>query len=248
MHKSILFLLSSLVMLLPFGTNMSNSNVMAIPENEDYTDQYMRYTMDIVNDYEDGSSYSNDGGYDSEDQSYVNEHKYKSKDRDSSSISINKLNCNNNNVNINGNNTGDINVGNSGRSTGASPGTDEGYIGVGSLGGNYGEGYNKQKDQGFECIINNNNTNTNVVTGGDGNVTDGNVIEPQTCEECFRAFLTEDQIDVLIGSATLEGYCDAIESGNLDENDIRADLTGDASMADIDAIIECLQNLEILPL
>jgi len=54
-------------MLLPFGTNMSNSNVMAIPENEDYTDQYMRYTMDIVNDYEDGSSYSNDGGYDSED-------------------------------------------------------------------------------------------------------------------------------------------------------------------------------------
>ena len=82
----------------------------------------------------------------------------------SSSISINKLNCITNNVNINGNNTGDINIGNSGRST-TSPGTDEGYVGVGSLGGNYGEGYNKQKDQGFDCIINNNNTNTNIVLG-----------------------------------------------------------------------------------
>jgi hypothetical protein len=236
-------------MLLPFGTSMNNSNVMAIPEDEYYTDQYINYAMDMVNDYEDGSSYSNYGGYDSEDKSYVNDHKHKSKDKDSSSsISLNKLNCINNNVNINGNNTGDINVGNSGRSASTSPGTDEGYLGVGSLGGNYGEGYNKQKDQGFNCIINNNNTNTNIVLGGGGNVTDGNgnVPEPQTCEECFRAFLTEEEIDAFLGSETLEGYCDAVESGNINEAQIMVDLAGDASMDDINAIIECLENLGIL--
>ncbi len=42
---------------------------------------------------------------------YEKDDSYKSKD---SSVILNKLNCINNNVNINGNNTGDINVGNSG--------------------------------------------------------------------------------------------------------------------------------------
>jgi hypothetical protein len=93
---------------------------------------------------------------------------YKSKD----SVSINKLKCINNNVNINGNNTGDINVGNSGKSATGSGTDDEGYLGVGSFDGNgeegYDNGYNKQKDQGFTCIINNNNNNTNI---GGGNQT-----------------------------------------------------------------------------
>ena len=205
-------------------------------------------------------SYGNDYGYESQYQpsykpdyksqypSYVKDNRDKS-NKDSKSVDINKLNCINTNININGNNTGDINVGNKG--------ADKGYLGAYSSSdgsgygyeGYYNDGYNNNKqDKGFDCIINNNNNNTNVVAGG-GNITDGggNITEPQTCEECFRAFLTEDQIDIFLGSATLEMYCDAIESGNLDENEVRADLAGDASMADINAIIECLKNLGILP-
>jgi hypothetical protein len=107
---------------------------------------------------------------------YPSDNSYKSKKDSSNSVSLNKLKCINNNVNINGNNTGNINVGNSGRAA-TGPGTDEGYLGVGSSGGNYGEGYDngykKQKDQGFTCIINNNNNNTNIVAGG------GNITEPE---------------------------------------------------------------------
>jgi hypothetical protein len=220
------------------------------------------YYYEEMNDYERPSYYKNDNyeprEYQSDNKqqyaSYGKDNSYKSKKHsgDSISLNINKLKCINNNVNINGNNNGSINVGNSGSSATGS-GNDQGYLGVGSYGDNYGEGYNngynKQKDQGFTCIINNNNTNTNIVLGGGGNVTDGNgnVPEPETCEECFRAFLTEEQIDFFLGSSTLEDYCDAVESGNLDETEVRADLAGDASMADINAIIECLKNLGILP-
>jgi len=105
---------------------------------------------------------------------------YKSKKDISNSVSLNKLNCINNNVNINGINTGDINVGASGILA-SSPGTDEGYLGVGSSDGNsegYDNGYNEQKGESFNCIINNNNINNNLA----GNATDGNVIEPFTCE------------------------------------------------------------------
>ncbi len=88
---------------------------------------------------------------------------YKSKD---SNTNINKLKCVNTNLNINGNNTGDINIGNKDR---------QGDLGVySSNGGGYGggEGYDNNPDKGFECIINNNNTNTNIVAGGAGNVTE----------------------------------------------------------------------------
>jgi len=131
--------------------------------------------------------------------SYEKDNNYKSKDSSSSSVSLNKLNCINNNVNINGNNNGTINVGNSGKSATGS-GTDEGYLGVGSLGGNgeegYDNGYNKQKDAGFTCIINNNNNNTNIIAGG--NQTEPEP-EPTPCENCFSSlspteineFLTE---------------------------------------------------------
>ena len=141
---------------------------------------------------------------------------YKSKKDSSNSVSLNKLKCINNNVNINGNNTGDINVGNSGKS-GASPGTyDEGYLGVGSSGGNYGEegydnGYKKQKDAGFTCIINNNNNNTNI--GGGGNQTNPpgptpttttlNVIKRVTCEEENGGGLAPS-IHILNGVSTCE--------------------------------------------
>jgi hypothetical protein len=139
-----------------------------------------------TNSYETTTSYGNDNNYqktygkdDSYDKPQYSSYKpdYKPQypsygkdksNKDSSSVSINKLNCINNNVNINGNNTGDINIGNKGSS-----GTGEGYLGVGSYGD---EGYGKQ-DKGSDCIINNNNTNINIVAGGGGNVTDGNVTE-----------------------------------------------------------------------
>ena len=94
----------------------------------------------------------------------------KSKKDDSKSVDINKIKCINTNLNINGNNTGNVNVGNKGQISAA----EEGYLGANSYGSEgYYDGYNNNQGKGFDCIINNNNTNTNVVTGG-GNVTDGN--------------------------------------------------------------------------
>ncbi len=61
-----------------------------------------------------------------------------------------------------------------------------------------------------------------------------------------ETFLTEAQITLLLGSATLEGYCDAVESGNLDEAEVRLDLAAaNVSMANSVALIECLKNLGI---
>jgi len=143
-----------------------------------------------------------------EPREYTSDNNYKSKKDSSNSVSINKLKCINNNVNINGNNTGDINVGNSGRSA-SSPGTDdEGYLGVGSSGGgNYGEGYDngykKQKDQGFTCIINNNNNNTNIVAGG------GNITEPEPT--ATLAVTKTTRCDPDDSDAALEA-CGAIEN------------------------------------
>jgi hypothetical protein len=174
---------------------------------------------------------------------------YKSKkDTSSNSVSINKLNCINNNVNINGNNTGDINVGNSGKSA-TGPGTDEGYLGVGSSGG-YGEGYDnsydKQKDKGFNCIINNNNINNNF---GPGNATDGNQTEPRTCEECFRQFLSGTEIAgfLLIFEsglfATLDQVCLNLDLGLISEEEVISALEqvlGTGKDDIINNLIECL--------
>jgi hypothetical protein len=187
------------------------------------------------------SSYKTD--YQPKYQTYgVKDNSYKPQ-KDSSSkkiVSINKLNCINNNVNINGNNTGDINVGNSGSS-----GTSEGYLGVGSFGGNgedgYDNGYNKQKDKSFSCIINNNNINNNFRAGN------GNVIEPLTCEECFERFLTPTELtaldELLIG--TLETYCNLIGAGNVEEDDLRFTIEivigqGQEEEDRINNIVECL--------
>ena len=129
----------------------------------------------------DRKSYGNDNGYKSQYQpfykpnykpqypSYGKDDIDKSKD---SKVNINKIKCINTNLNINGNNTGDISIGNKG--------TDKGYLGAYSSGGN---GYDNKKDKGFDdCIINNNNNNTNIILLGDGNITDsgGNVTESIT--------------------------------------------------------------------
>jgi hypothetical protein len=51
---------------------MNISNAMAITEAEYYTDQYMGYANDMVNEYEDEPSYANNDGYKPDRSSYVN--------------------------------------------------------------------------------------------------------------------------------------------------------------------------------
>jgi hypothetical protein len=143
-------------------------------EYNSYKPSYEKNIYDTAPSYGNGnyqpreySSYQQD--YKQEYQSYEKDNNYKSKKDDSSkSVSISKINCINNNVNINGNNVGDINIGSKGVTAAA-----EGYLGAYSSGnGYYGKGYNggddNKKDKGIDCIINNNNTNTNI---GDGNQT-----------------------------------------------------------------------------
>jgi hypothetical protein len=192
--------------------------------------------------------------------SYGNEDKYKSKDRDRSGNSVSLTNCINNNVNINGNNPGDINVGNSGRS---SLGPENGYLEVGSYGGNYGEGYDNvhKKDQGITCIINNNNLA--------GTATDRNVIEPLTCEECFAEALEAAGIDIadfnfLIAQAapvlnnlpvtSINDICEVLDDATTPVNSdaveqiigIGIEESTPDRAATIQAILDCLERLGLI--
>lgn len=247
MHKSILYLLGLLVMLLPFGTSsMSNSNAMAIGEEYD-SDYYQRYAMDMLNDYEDLSSYANED-YDSEYPSYKSDYneEYKSygnndyKSKDSNSISISKIKCENVNNNFNNVVIGNLSIGNSGKGGSASDDRSNGVLSANAYSGNNGERYNNgyQKDKDVTCIINNNNT---IITEGGGNVT-----EPLTCEECFIEFLSETQIIGQIGTTSLEEYCNSIEGLGVSEAEFRNDLAFiGVSPANINALIECLINAGI---
>ncbi len=282
MHKSIIYLLGLLVILMPIGTSM---NAMAITENEYYTDKYMGYANDMVNHYEDESSYANDG-YESDRSSYGNDNydpeyprykpdykqhsnsyeyddKYKSKDI----VSISKINCINNNVNINGNNTGDINVGNSGRGVSADDGTNGGVLAgneFGNDGERYSDGYNK-KDNGIVCEIDNSNNNTIITTGG--NATDGDVPEPITCELCFTLNANELEIERIeeilfevteeseeFGTlTTIEQLCQALRNAmplTPEQNEVIVNLlreiTGDLLVQNSDAILECLDELGLI--
>jgi hypothetical protein len=201
----------------------------------------------------DRKSYGNDYGHESQYQqpSYKPDYKpqyssYDGKDnkrdksqKDSKSVSINKFNCINTNININGNNTGDINVGNKGAAA------EEGYLGGGYSSADGSGGYdgnaagyydnkydNNKQGKGFDCIINNNNTNTNIVTGGAGNVTDGNVTET-TCEECFAQVLNATELarlQVALGNGinvTITVGTPQIEINSLGELcDVLENLTG----------------------
>jgi hypothetical protein len=165
------------------------------------------------------------------------------------SVIIEKIKCINININFLGN-TGDINLGNTGEVTPTSVAAKEeadltAYSSADGYGNEryYDDRYNNKKDIGFVCVINNNNNNTNVVSGGDS--------ATLTCEECFRAFLTETQISAFLplgGSTTLEGFCNSVESGgfSIDESVFRSNLaTVGVSTGNIDALIACLKNLGI---
>ena len=169
--------------------------------------------------------------------------------KDSKNVSINKLKCINTNININGENTGDINVGNKG----------QGYLGTYSSDGSgygneryYDYGYNKdKKDNGFDCIINNNNTNINLVGGG-------NQTEQLTCEECFTENLSAEQLNNLTIALSvtrlgnLEGLCEQLSNTTL-TNPVKllglSALFANAGITDVDAILrvlECLEELRLI--
>ena len=229
------------------------------PEPREYSPQdtekkYNSYEPTYEIDSYEKPSYRNDYYEQPEYTSYKPDYKpsygtdnnsYKSK-KDSSTVNINKLNCINNNVNINGNNTGDINVGNSGSSAATNSVNGEGYLDIGSLGGN-GEKYNGyKKSESFNCIINNNNINNNF---GTGNATDGNQTEPLTCEECFRQFLNGTEISgfLLIIErglfATLDQVCLNLDVGSISEEEVVSALEqvlGTGEEDRINTLIECL--------
>ena len=186
------------------------------------------------------------------------------------SVSIEKIKCNNININFIGNNTGDIILDNNNRviPTATTAGT-EGDLSASSFGGGYGDetnygyiqGYGNNPDIGFECIINNNNTNTNF---GDGNKT-----EPQpTCETCFsilsdadrRGFLDifDQTLETILGMEieinTIEDLCEFLETSTaISPQDKGALLftslnSESVPVGDITTIINCLEGLGIIEL
>lgn len=194
----------------------------------------------IINVQAQPSYYYDDGMHD-------NNNYYKSKDSNSKNISLNKLNCINTNININGNNSGNVGIGNKGAT--------EEYLGVYSSGNEgYYDGHSK-KDKGFDCTINNNNTNTNVASGA------GN--ETNACEECFEENLNSTQIATLqtaleegilaliegdlIEVNSLEEYCNLLEEAELAPGDLVVSLEFlviDAGLApDLETFEEIVQDL-----
>src|ERR687898_3138624 len=77
-------------------------------------------------------------------------------------------------------------------------------------------------------------------------------ISPTTCEECFEQILTHAQISAYLttvsASATLEQFCENLESGpfDLSEAGFRTALASvNVELADINALIACLENVGI---
>jgi hypothetical protein len=77
-------------------------------------------------------------------------------------------------------------------------------------------------------------------------------LSPTTCEECFEQILTPAQISAYLTtvgpSATLEQFCEDLESGifGLSEGGFRSALESvDVEIADIDALIACLESVGI---
>ncbi|HJU59365.1 MAG TPA: hypothetical protein VJ583_06425 [Nitrososphaeraceae archaeon] len=92
--------------------------------------------------------YNDDGMHD-------NNNYYKSEKDNSKSVNINKIKCINSNLNINGINSGDVNIGNKGQV----------YLGADSYTGYYeGHGNNNKQGKNCDCVINNNNTNSDIVS------------------------------------------------------------------------------------
>ncbi len=184
-------------------------------------------------------------------------------------VSIEKIKCNNININFIGNNTGNINLGNNSRVIPTTAAGAEGDLSPSSFGGsgyddetNYGynERYDNNPDIGFECIINNNNTNTNF--GGDRNET-----EPQpTCETCFSILSDADRegfldifdqtLETILGMEieinTIEDLCEFLETSTAMSLQDKAALLFTSLKSeivpagDIITILNCLEGLGII--
>ncbi len=134
--------------------------------------------------------------YEVKELSYVNDDNNSYKSKDSSSVFVKKVKCNNINVNLNGldvdiglpNGNGPLN----GPLAEAQAVNDEGQESnsFGSDLSNSGDGQSDSNTNYRVVCINNNN---NIIVEEEEEP-----LEPQTCEECFTTFLTEEQIERFI--------------------------------------------------
>lgn len=231
----------------------------------DYRDDKKKYDSYGASDYGmDNDRKSYDNSYKSQYQSYKPDYKpVKDDKRDKSKdskVDINKLKCINTNLNINGENAGNVSIGNKGAAAdggyvGGGYSSVDGSEGYGSGDGYYNDGYNKnKKDNGFDCIINNNNTNINTV--GSGNQT-----EPLTCEECFTENLSPGQLNNLTSVLSssdlrdLEGLCEALSNSTLTNQQkifllsaifISAGITIETDVDVVLRVLACLDELGLI--
>jgi hypothetical protein len=74
--------------------------------------------------------------------------------------------------------------------------------------------------------------------------------EPQTCEECFRAFLSQDEIDAalpIFGGSSVENLCNLFMGGIVQEQTFRNILQqAGVSAEDVDSLIDCLERIGLI--
>jgi hypothetical protein len=153
---------------------------------------------------------------------------YYEMDKDRKQVSVSSLKCNNINVNVNGLSL-DVFPPFLGGDSGLAAEAAEGNTDPSSIAGN---GDSSQiNDFRFICINNNNNT---VIEEE----------EPETCEECFKKFLTPEQFDEAFEE--IIAFCqDADEGAIFNETLFRlglAELGVDDIGGLVDRLIECLED------
>ena len=231
---------------------LSNSSFMVGAQAQQFNgmdQRYNNYEQDYGKDNQ-YNSYEPEYGMDSYDkQSYGKDSNSYDKSKDSNSVTVKKIKCNNINVNLNGFSGNEIGTaptsGLDALATEAQA-ADEGEVGASTLGNGGGSDGGRpsgsDSDSRFVCINNNDNN-----VGGETPVTPEPPVDP--CEDCFREFVTEQQISTYLfvaGTETLEEACDNLESP-ISEGLFRSQLA-DAGVSDTnrDLLIECLEGIGIV--
>ena len=232
------------------------SNLVGAQATEEYVmdSRYDSYKPDHGSDYgmdsyDDKKPYEKDNDKSTVYPSYGKDNSY-DKSKDSSSVSVKKVKCNNINVNLNGFNGIAVNavppVLNS-LATNEAQAAGESEVGTSSLvsGERNTNGYqNNDKNFRFVCVDNNNVQVPEVVIPQ----------EPETCEECFEEFLTEDQIELLLERLndipSLPELCNVLMLVSVEEEAFTILLQiieGESQEdIDIDALILCLKDVGVV--
>jgi len=179
-----------------------------------------------------------------------NNNYYKSKDN-SSSVFVKKIKCNNINVNLNG---VDVDIGlpnGNGPVNGPiaeAQAVDEGGE-ANSFGNDLSNGVNGQSDSNTNYRVVCINNNNNIIVEEEEEPP-----EPQTCEECFTTFLTEEQIEGFIDLldtplvTSLEELCEFLLQATLaseEEFILGLEILLGVSEDNAIALVECLKNVGV---